>query len=155
MSRRNSRTAKQERRGAREARFERHARLATARAGDDRYPHRTANPDGTATVTGPDPHGAVEAALRAAGARFRAKFGREMGPGDPLLFDEDADEPRAMTPEQLSAQMRRAAAGIADPEARAHLLAYAETGYLVTEANQHTFTAHEVETYLDAVAAHL
>jgi len=47
---------------------------------------------------------------------FAVKFGREMGPDDPMFFDPDADEPTPMTPERYEELIAQAgeAAGIPD-----------------------------------------
>jgi hypothetical protein len=42
-----------------------------------------------------------------------------------------------------------------DPQMRAYLLAFAGCGYMVTEANQHTFSAHEVKAFMDTVERYL
>lgn len=64
---------------------------------------------------------------------FRKKFGREPGPGDPLFFDPDADQPRRLQLEPLEAGMVRMLeeAGIR-PEI---VYAFEKTGRLVTETN--------------------
>lgn len=74
--------------------------------------------------------------------RFRAKFSREMTPDDPVFFAPDADEPVPMAEEKVIAEIRDHAERMPKPEMRAHMLAFAECGYMVTEVNQHTFTAH-------------
>lgn len=64
---------------------------------------------------------------------FRVKFGREAGPGDPLFFDPDADEPRPIEAAGITAEVVRAMeeAGI-----RPRLIhAYRRTGLLVSEEN--------------------
>lgn len=38
---------------------------------------------------------------------FREKFGREPGPGDPVFFDPDADEPRRLDPVKVRREMRK------------------------------------------------
>ncbi|WP_156406764.1 hypothetical protein [Mycobacterium haemophilum] len=83
---------------------------------------------------------------------FTAKFGREPGPEDPVFFDPNCDEPIPMRPEseaQNWAELYRVAeeAGL-DP---AYIRAWEELGYIVTEMNQHLFSAQEVEAYFEAV----
>ena len=45
-----------------------------------------------------DDHGAQREA-------FRKKFGRDLGPGDPIFFDPDADEPTPMSPVWMEAEV--------------------------------------------------
>lgn len=92
-------------------------------------------------------------ALAGQKAAFRARFGRDMGPDDPVFFDPDADEPVPLTEQQLTAALdsiaeQAAAAGL-DP---AYIHAWQEVGYIVTEGTRHLFSAAEVDAYLDAVA---
>jgi len=86
---------------------------------------------------------------------FRAKFGREPGPHDPLLFDPDSDEPRPLSPEAWDATLSNLAQEVAqtgvDP---AFIHAWRGSRYIVTEDNQHTFSATEVQAYEDAVQRH-
>lgn len=152
--------AKQRRRAKRLAeraeRFERHAALVNQRAGDRRFVQRVADAQGRVTVRLGESEGPrVADALRQQEELFRAKFGREMGPGDPVFFDPDADEPVAVDPGKMMAEVRQKAEQMTDPQMRAFLLAFADCGYMVTEANQHTFSAHEVEAFTDAVERHL
>jgi hypothetical protein len=151
--------AKKQRRAKRLAdraqRFEQHTRLAAERAGDPRFVQRTWNADGSSTIVFPDHDREIKDAFAEQEAAFRAKFGRDMGPEDPVFFDPDADEPVPMTPEKISAQIREAAEDMPDAQSRAYMLAYADLGYIITEQNQHTFTAHEVEAFFDAVEQHM
>lgn len=152
--------AKQRRRAKRLAeraeRFERHAALVNQRAGDRRFVQRVTDAQGRVTVTPGEAEGPrVTDALRRQQELFRAKFGRQMGPQDPVFFDPDADEPVPIDPDKMMAEIRQEAERMPDPQTRAYLLAFADCGYLVTEANQHTFSAHEVEAFLDAVERHL
>jgi hypothetical protein len=64
---------------------------------------------------------------------FRAKFGREPRPDDPLFFDPEADEPRPLEVEKVTADIVRAmeAAGV-HPRL---IHAYRRTGLLVSEDN--------------------
>jgi hypothetical protein len=151
--------AKKQRRAKRLAdradRFEQHAALVAERDGDPGYPQRIRHDDGSSTVAVPDHDGHFAAIFRVRQQAFKEKFGREMGPEDPVFFDPDADEPVPMTVEKIEAMTRATAEDMSDPVARANMLASADVGYWVTEANQHTFTAHEVEVFLTAVARHL
>ena len=46
--------------------------------------------------------------LAQAARRFRAKFGRDPSPSDPVLFDPDADAPVPISPERLDAEIDKA-----------------------------------------------
>ena len=132
----------------RAARFERHAALVAARTGDPRYAQRTRNADGWYSVTIPPE---LIELLREQEERFREKFGRDMGPGDPVFFDPDADDPTSLSVDRYNELFVEAAEGIDDPELRTLALASADVGYTVTEENQHLYTAHEVEAFGAAV----
>lgn len=64
---------------------------------------------------------------------FEKKFGRPMGPEDPIFFDPDADTPQVISQEKLDALMVESmeAAGL-DP---AFIYAYKKTGLLVSTQN--------------------
>lgn len=135
-----------------------HVRLVAERSGDPRFSQRVQLPGGgsaltwsTDTAEGRMLQEALEASRRA----FREKFGRDPGPDDPVLFDPNADEPTPLSPEGWQAgfaAIRRAAADAGvDP---AYVAAWQEIGYMVTDENRHTFTAAEVQAYLDAVDRH-
>lgn len=64
---------------------------------------------------------------------FRAKFGREPGPGDPLFFDPDADEPRPREAEGVMAELVRAMERAGIHPRLIH--ACRRTGLLVSEEN--------------------
>jgi hypothetical protein len=132
-------------------RLERHAALVAERAGDPRYVQRTRNQDGSYHVTLPPE--AVQA-IRQQARSFREKFGRDMGPDDPVFFDPDADEPLPLSEERYNELFREMAENIEDPELRPFASAWADVGYIVTEENQHLFTAYEVEAFGKAVARH-
>jgi hypothetical protein len=139
------------------ARVPEHVRTVLNRVEDPRYVQRQRVGDGHRVSWDPDGVAGRELAEGFAAQReaFRAKFGREIGPDDPVFFDPDADEPRPLSPEKLDAMWVAAAdsmrsAGL-DP---AYALAAAEVGYIVTEENRHTFSALEVEAYLEAVQRH-
>lgn len=87
--------------------------------------------------------------------RFRAKFGRKMGPDDPVFFDPDADEPTPLPAEYYNDLLKTFADQSDDPRLRALALASLDVGYMVTEMNQHLFTAYEVEAFTTAVTRHL
>lgn len=132
-------------------RLERHAALVAERAGDPRYVQRTTNADGSYQVTLPPE---VVQAIRQQADSFREKFGRDMGPDDPVFFDPDADEPVHLSEARYNELFQEVAENIEDPEVRAFAFAWADVGYIVTEENQHLFTAHEVEAFGKAVARH-
>jgi hypothetical protein len=84
---------------------------------------------------------------------FKAKFGREPGPDDPLFWDPDADTPQPLlTPENESdfTKMMTDAmlqAGVSD----AFVYAYRKTGLLVTAANKHSIPDRDLEEWGAAV----
>lgn len=132
-------------------RFERHAALVAQRTGDPRYVQRTRNADGSYQITLPPE---IIQAIRQQEDSFREKFGRDMRPDDPVFFDPDADEPVPLSEDRYKDLFREAAENIEDPELQASAFAWADVGYVVTEENQHLFTAHEVEAFGKAVARH-
>lgn len=64
---------------------------------------------------------------------FRVKFGREPGPGDPLFFDPNADEPRPMEAEGIAVEVAKAMEQAGIHPRLTH--AYRRTGLLVSEEN--------------------
>jgi hypothetical protein len=89
------------------------------------------------------------AALKEQERRFVEKFGREPGPGDPVFFDPDEDEPTPLTEEKIDQALGKALeASSAKPE-----LAYpmAKTGRMVTEENLHRLSEEEVEEWQEAI----
>jgi integrase len=78
-----------------------------------------------------DPELAEE--LKAQREAFVKKFGREPGPGDPLLFDPDSDTPR---PLEYTAIRDAMVGGMVRAGIDARLIhAFRRTGFLVTEQN--------------------
>ena len=79
---------------------------------------RRAPTTGGTVEMSPDLH----AALLQQREAFRAKFGRDPGPSDPLFFDPDADTPVPMSPDRMERDLADAAkkAGL-DPAALASL----------------------------------
>lgn len=139
---------------AAERRREAHVRLVFDRQGDPRFIQQERTETGRTlswsreSETGKQMQEALQGQLDA----FTAKFGREPGPEDPIFFDPNCDEPVPMRPEseaQNWAELYLVAeeAGL-DP---AYIRAWEELGYIVTEMNQHLFSAQEVEEYLQAV----
>jgi len=80
---------------------------------------------------------------------FRAKFGRDPGPDDPVFFDAKADTPRPLDDESLVATVVHAmkAAGI-DP---AKIHAYRRTGMLVTSENLGQWSAEDLDEWQAAL----
>lgn len=152
-----ARRQRDSRHAAQEAMREDHMRVAYEREGDPRFPQRVRLPDGSVQVTLPQgsvPLQFTEAVERLR-ADFRAHFGRDPEPGEPLYFDPAAAEPTPLDEQAMEAVVGELAssakaAGL-DP---AYLLAVNDVGYMVTEDTTHLFTAHEVEAYLDAVERH-
>jgi integrase len=84
--------------------------------------------------------------------RFRAKFGRDPKPGDPLFFDPHADTPQFMSPatqreinEKMVEAMR--AAGI-PPDL---IYAAERTGLLVSEDNRHLLSKEDLAEWQAAI----
>lgn len=135
---------------------EQHTRKVLERQGDPRFVQRTLHADGTATLTWDGESGLgmeMREGFQAQREAFRAKFGRDPGPEDPVFFDPDADEPTPMGKrhwdEGMTAMIAAAEAAGVDP---AFIHAWQEVGYIVTSENEHVFSATEVQAYLDAVA---
>jgi len=87
--------------------------------------------------------------LRAQMERFRAKFGREPGPSDPVFFDPDADEPRPLNIDAAFDEL----AAIAGEVGVSPQLIYAmkKTGRIVTENNKQFLTPAELKEWNDAI----
>jgi hypothetical protein len=134
---------------------EEHARIVAERSGDPRFVQRRVRAGGVLELSW-DPGSAVGAELsalfEAQREAFRARFGRDPGPVDPVFCDPQADVPTPL-PDPVRRQWwgrvedAMAQAGID----RAYARGAADVGYLVTGANRHLFTAMQVEAYLDAV----
>ena len=81
--------------------------------------------------------------------RFRAKFGRDPGPDDPVFFDPKADTPQALDPNALveivAAAMEQA--GL-DP---AKIHAYRRTGMLITAENLSQWSARDLAEWQAAI----
>jgi hypothetical protein len=82
--------------------------------------------------------------------RFRAKFGREPGPNDPIFFDPNADEPLPFNAEAAFEEL----VAIAGQIGIAPQLIYAmnKTGRMVTEDNQQFLTPSELQEWNEAIA---
>jgi hypothetical protein len=88
--------------------------------------------------------------LKEANQAFIDKFGREPGPGEPILFDPDFDVPTPFTEEKLTAKMVDAMrhAGIRE----VLIYAYEKTGVIVTEQNRHLIDPNDLAEYEAACA---
>jgi hypothetical protein len=82
-------------------------------------------------------------------AAFRAKFGRDPGPQDPVFFDPGATDPRPVDEDTLVATVIAAmkASGI-DP---AKIHAYSRTGMLVTSQNVGQWSAEDLDEWQAAI----
>jgi len=82
---------------------------------------------------------------------FRATFGREMGPQDPIFFDPNADTPQPM--EMDTAEMRREFGEAAKKAGVPEELVYAvnKTGIIVTAENRNLLPDKDVKEFEDAV----
>jgi hypothetical protein len=80
--------------------------------------------------TDPDVRHSVDMLLQ----QFREKFGREAGPGDPLMFDQSKDVPTPLPPGAVAAET---IAAMFRAELPPELIyAYSRSGVIVTENNR-------------------
>lgn len=116
---------------------------------------RIDRPDGSKVLQITDPALAAQVAeqFAAQSAAFRAKFGRDPGPHDPVFFDPDADSPRPIPAVKLEAVTVTAMedAGV-PPE---FIYAYQQTGLIVTEENRHVLDAEDLAEWNDAIDRYL
>jgi hypothetical protein len=91
-------------------------------------------------------------ALREQQAAFRAKFGRDPGPRDPVFFDPEADHPVAISEEKLMDTMVDALRQFLPQDERGFALAHAykKTGLIVTEMNQHLIPPEDRQAWQEA-----
>ncbi len=80
---------------------------------------------------------------------FRAKFGRDPGPCDPVFFDPEADVPRPYPEDTFRKHMLDAMERANVPPAL--IYAHLKTGLLISAANLHLFTPQELEAWNTAV----
>lgn len=73
---------------------------------------------------------------------FRAKFGRNPGPDDPVFFDPNADTPQPVDPEGIVATVVAAMEKAGLDPAKIH--AYRRTGMLVTRENLSQWSAEDL-----------
>ena len=143
---------------AKEAHNEQHARVMAEREGDPGFVQRTRHPDGSVTHRLPEGTQGEAAArmLEERRSAFIKRFGREPGAEDPVFFDQTAtgDQPQAITEESFREALSRP--GVADELGLepAVVAALAELGYIVSDQNQHLFTAEEVRAFYAAVERH-
>ena len=76
---------------------------------------------------------------------FRKKFGREPGPGDPVFFDPDADEPKRLDPARMHRDVMEHLIqfGLAADK----IYAYGKTGFLMDEDGWKNATKEAREEY--------
>ena len=73
---------------------------------------------------------------------FRRKFGRAMGPQDPLFFDPDADLPVPLSDENHDELMEEMTAVMEESGVHpAHIYAFRKTGHMVSEENRERLRA--------------
>src|ERR1700730_17734193 len=75
----------------------------------------------------------AEEAINAQREAFRRKFGRDWGPGDPVFFDPDADQPTPMSSVRLEAEILEAMRKAGTPPEI--IYAYKKTGLLLVEGS--------------------
>jgi hypothetical protein len=81
--------------------------------------------------------------------RFKEKFGREMGPDDPVFFDPNSDTPKPINPEWAETKVVEAMQQVGiDP---AYIYAYTKTGRLLTKENRELLTPEELNEWKEAV----
>lgn len=81
--------------------------------------------------------------------RFRQKFGRDPRPEDPVIWDEDVDEPTPISGEEIHQEILSALIKAGSPPE--FVYAFDKTGRLVTETNMNLLTAEEYQEWVDAV----
>jgi hypothetical protein len=81
--------------------------------------------------------------------RFRAKFGRDPRPEDPVIWDENATEPTPASVEDIHQTILSTLIAAGSPPE--FIYAFNKTGRLVTESNQHLLSPGEYQEWVDAV----
>jgi hypothetical protein len=80
---------------------------------------------------------------------FRAKFGRDPGPNDPVFFDSDSDEPR---PIELDSIQREVVAIMRKARISPELIyAYSRTGLIVTDENYSLISPEDRDAWKRAI----
>lgn len=82
-------------------------------------------------------------------ACFREKFGREIGPTDPIFFDSSADVPRMIDREVLDEKFLKVLRAANLPPALVH--AAMRTGMFVTDGNLHLWSEEDLDEWQAAV----
>lgn len=81
--------------------------------------------------------------------RFRQKFGRDPRPEDPVLFDEDCDDPQPLSAQKFQRLLLDA---LKEANARPEIIyAVEKTGLFVTEYNKYRLTSAEYQQWCDAI----
>ena len=81
---------------------------------------------------------------------FREKFGRDPGPGDPIFFDPDADEPIQIDEGKAASRMLKSLQAAGAP---GHIIyAYKRTGRILVESMRDNYPDHIVKEYNAAIA---
>jgi len=90
-----------------------------------------------------------QTAMRAQFEAFRKKFGREIGPADPVFFDPDSDTPKPIPEDLIRRQMAEAMANAGiSPE---KVYAASKTGMLPTAENMHLWSAANLAEWNAAI----
>jgi hypothetical protein len=79
---------------------------------------------------------------------FRAKFGREPAPSDPIFFDPDADTPKELPPLDPNVMEAVAVEAGVRPEVA---FAVAKTGVFLMEKNEHLYSDEDKADFLAAI----
>ena len=80
---------------------------------------------------------------------FKKKFGREPRPEDPVIYDEDCDEPTPLSEDKIQNLLVGA---LLQANARPEIVyAVRKTGMLVSEANRHLLSRAEWKEWKDAI----
>jgi len=87
--------------------------------------------------------------LRCQREAFRAKFGHDPGPDDPVFFDPNADTPQALNPDNLVATVAAAMEQAGLDPAKIH--AYRRTGMLITTENLSQWSAEDLAEWQAAL----
>jgi hypothetical protein len=82
-------------------------------------------------------------------AAFRAKFGRDPGPNDPVFFDPKAADARLLDEQSLVATVEAAMRAAGIDAAKIH--AYRRTGMLVTSENVGQWSAEDLDDWQAAL----
>jgi choline dehydrogenase-like flavoprotein len=98
----------------------------------------------------PETAALFESVMRTQGQVFREKFGREMGPDDPIFFDENADTPQPMSKESHIRILVEACEAAGIPPRL--IYAVKKTGLIMGEGNQHLFSEEQRRAWDAAVA---